>query len=580
MKWTTACPDWEKRIVEGRSLLPNPLFPDTAVEIMKVFDKLRIVDVVGSPEAGEVTLDWLRDFVMCVFGAYDQESGERLITEFFMLISKKNTKSTIAALIMLTLLVVNWRHDAELLIIAPTKEVANNCFGPAAAAVRADEELSEVLHVQDHIRTITHLGTNAKLKVVAAEANTVSGTKASIILVEELWLFGKQVNAENMLREATGGLVSRPEGCVIYLTTQSDEPPAGVFKQKLEYARDVRDGIIEDPRFLPLIYEFPRELIERKAYLDPDYFYITNPNLGASVNRNYLERELKKAQTDEGTLRGFLAKHLNVEIGMNLRGDRWPGADFWEGGKYSEPVTIDTLIDQCEVITVGIDGGGLDDLLGAAAIGRTKKEYDITVPAHYDKELGRVVPETTIRRKKWLLWNYAWGQPSVLTRRQEIASKLRDIERAGEMSLVDYVGQDVDELADVMQRLEESGLLFQCGLDPASVGGILDAILLKGVPEDKMVTVNQGWRLAGSIKATERRLAEGVLVHGGTSLMNWCVGNARVKVTGNAIVITKQVSGTAKIDPLMATFNAVALMALNPPSQYGTYNFDNMVIGG
>ena len=31
-------------------------------------------------------------------------------------------------------------------------------------------------------------------------------------------------------------------------------------------------------------------------------------------------------------------------------------------------------------------------------------------------------------------------------------------------------------------------------------------------------------------------------------------------------LITKQASGTAKIDPLMATFNAVSLISLNPQS--------------
>ena len=54
--------------------------------------------------------------------------------------------------------------------------------------------------------------------------------------------------------------------------------------------------------------------------------------------------------------------------------------------------------------------------------------------------------------------------------------------------------------------------------------------------------------------------------HAGRRLMAWAVSNARVEPKGNAIVITKQASGTEKIDPLMAAFNAIALMSTNPRS--------------
>jgi phage terminase large subunit-like protein len=46
--------------------------------------------------------------------------------------------------------------------------------------------------------------------------------------------------------------------------------------------------------------------------------------------------------------------------------------------------------------------------------------------------------------------------------------------------------------------------------------------------------------------------------------MSWCVGAAKVEPKGNALTITKQGSGAGKIDALMATFDAAALMATNP----------------
>ena len=76
--------------------------------------------------------------------------------------------------------------------------------------------------------------------------------------------------------------------------------------------------------------------------------------------------------------------------------------------------------------------------------------------------------------------------------------------------------------------------------------------------------MSQGWKLSGAIKTAERKLAEGSLIHSGQAIMAWAVGNAKVEPRGNAITITKAAAGTAKIDPLMATFNAVALLSNNP----------------
>jgi phage terminase large subunit-like protein len=546
--WTTECKDWAARIRARQTLIPlDPLFPEEAKSALEVFDSLRMVDAPGSPTMGEVSRPWVRDFVAAIFGAYDPTEGRRLIQEYFLLVSKKNGKSIDAAAIMLTATIRNWRNSGEFLILAPTIEIANNSFYPARDMVRADEELSDLLQVQDHYRTITHRTTGATLKVVAADSDTVGGKKGIGVFVDELWLFGKQPNAENMLREATGGLASRPEGFTIYSSTQSDAPPAGVFAQKLQYARGVRDGRIDDKRFLPVLYEFPEDMVKAGEHKDPKHFYITNPNLGASVDEEFLKRELTKAEeSGEESMRGFLAKHLNVEIGLALRSDRWAGADFWE--RAGEPgLTLDALMARCEVAVVGIDGGGLDDLLGLSVVGR---------------ERGT---------RLWLHWAHAWAHRIVLERRKDIAPRLLDFEKDGDLTIVESPGDDVTQIADIICRLRDAGLLPEkqaIGVDAAGIGDIVDELTApsRGIGMEEIVAISQGWKLNGAIKTTERKVAGGEFKHGGSRLMNWCVGNARVVPQGNAISITKAASGNAKIDPLMATFDANSLMALNPES--------------
>ena len=541
MEWTTSCPDWAERLKAGRSIIPPPIFEDQAAQALEIFKSLKIVDAPGSPTFGEACAQWVFDLVASIFGAYDANSGRRLITEWFVCLPKKNSKSTIAAGVMMTALILNWRMSAEYAILAPTIEVAGNSFAPSRDMVQKDDELDALMQVQTHVKTITHRETGATLKVVAADSNTVGGKKSVGTLVDELWLFGKQANAENMLREAIGGLASRPEGFVIYLTTQSDDPPAGVFRQKLQYARDVRDGKIIDPCFVPVIFEHPPEMVANKEHLLVENLAMVNPNLGYSVDRQFLEREYKKAKEGgEESFRGFLAKHGNVEIGMNLRSDRWAGADFWE--QQARPgITLDALIAESDVIDVGIDGGGLDDLLGLAVLGRVGD--------------------------KWKLWTKAYAHPSVIERRKSEASRFEDFARDGDLILVKRVGEDVEDVADVIAQIHDSGKLDQVGTDPAGLGGILEALESAGTPKEKIVGISQGWRLAGAIKTAERKLAEGVIEHSGSPMMAWCVGNARVEQRANSILITKQASGFAKIDPLMATLNAVSLMALNPASE-------------
>ncbi|NKI99598.1 terminase large subunit [Novosphingobium sp. SG707] len=572
-RWTTACPDWADRIVARQSLVScPPIFPDQAAEALGVFKSLQMTDLPMKrngkyPTMGEVCEPFVFDLVAALFGSQNPLTGESTIKEAMLLISKKNGKSTIAAGIMLTALILNWRHGAELLVLAPTIEIANNSFGPAAKMVRADPDLETMLHVKDNVRTIIHRETKAELKIVAADSGVVGGKKAGFVLVDELWLFGKKSGAEAMLEEATGGQAARPEGWTLYLTTHSDEPPAGVFKSKLAYFRDVRDGKIEDPSTLPMLYEWPEELIEAQAYLDPENFYVTNPNIGKSPTVAFIQRKIAQAERGEGTdgdttIQIVLAKYLNVEIGLRLRRDRWSGADDWLTAIDEELAQLDfagriqALIRRCEVIIGGVDGGGRDDLFGFAAVGR-------------ERETGN-----------WLGIGHAWAQKIALERRKKTAPTLLGFQADGDLTISDSGGDLVKDVASKAALIKASGLMpAQGGLaaDAWQMGPLTDALVAAGFdPGDEALqrmghirAIRQGVGLSSAILTLEFMLGDRRFLHDGSNMMAWCVSNALVKLRGSAVYVSKEESGAGKIDPFVALLNAAKVMEDGPVAEGG-----------
>jgi phage terminase large subunit-like protein len=72
LKWVFACPDWETRIRNGRSLIPDlPLNQREARRAVGIYNKLRIPDVAGTPSFGEAGADWFREIIAAIFGSYD-----------------------------------------------------------------------------------------------------------------------------------------------------------------------------------------------------------------------------------------------------------------------------------------------------------------------------------------------------------------------------------------------------------------------------------------------------------------------------------------------------------------------------
>lgn len=542
-----SCPDWEQRLREGRSLVPvlTNLDVEAAERAVKIFDKLKLYDVIGTPPMGEVAGEWWRDIMRAMFGSLDPETGIRRIRGLFCLVPKKNAKTTNAAGLMLTALIMNKRPSAEMLLTGPSQEISDKAFNTIRGMISNDAVLTARFHVANHTKTITDRRNEALLKVKTFDEDIVTGAVVTAAAIDEIHLLGRKPRASWIIQQLRGGMVTTPEAMFAMITTQSFEPPAGVFADELKIARAIRDGTVKGVDTLPVLYEFTEAQQKDRAFWEnPDNWPLVTPNLNRSIRIPRLVKDYEEAKLKgEKDVRVWASQHLNIEIGLALHSERWKGADHWEAAVDETLADLQTLLDRSEVVVMGGDGGGLDDLLGLAVLGREKET------------------------RRWLLWVHAWCHSSVLTLRQSEASRFEEFRRLGDLTIVDQLGDDLDEVTEITELVVASGKLPKekaVGVDPAGLGGLVDALEQGGITREQINGISQGWRLSGAIMTAERALADGTLWHGGQKIMNYCVGNAKVEPRGSAKLITKQGSGVGKIDPLMAAFDAVSLMSLNP----------------
>ena len=549
--WSFACPDWVERLKEGRSLVPDlPLYTSEADRAVAIFNKLRLPDVPGMPTMKEAAGDWFRHIVRALFGSVSPE-GVRHVPEVFALVPKKNSKTTGGAGIMITAMLVNKRPRAQFFLFGPTQDIADLAFQQASGMIEADPVLEKRFKVIEHRKAILDRRNKAMLRIMTFDMKVATGIKPAGVLIDEIHVMSSLSYASRVLGQIRGGLLANPEGFLIIITTQSDEPPSGVFRSELQYARSVRDGrVTENVRVLPVLYEFPEamQVDKEKPWQNPDNWHMVLPNLGLSITLPRLLADYSAAkEKGDAEERRWVSQHLNVEIGLASHTGGWRGADYWLE-QADATLTLDELLARSEVVTLGIDGGGLDDLFAVAACGREKPR-----------------PDGGLQR--WLLWCKAWVQSDVLELRQDIAAKLQDFAEDGDLVICEQVTDDLTGVADIVEQVFQAGLLPEqagVGLDPQGVAALVDEIAAREIPDGVAVAVTQGFRLSPAVWGMERKLKDGTMVHSGSRMMAWVLGNAKAEQRGNAVLITKQTAGKAKIDPLIAAFNAVTLMSRNP----------------
>jgi phage terminase large subunit-like protein len=252
---------------------------------------------------------WQAAIVGNLFGWIDATTGHRRYREGFVFVARKNGKSSWAAGISLYLLLCDGEPGAQVYSAAADQQQSALIFRHAMQMIAHQQRLLARTRIYRAFKSIEVPETGSIFRALTADAQTKHGLSVHGAVIDELHAHPTR-DLVDVLQTATG---ARRQPLTVHITT-SDYERVSICNEKYEYAKKVRERTIEDPSFLPVVYEAQ----PTDDWADPAVWRKANPNLGVSVKQDYLERECARAKESPAYLNTFLRLHLNIRTNADV----------------------------------------------------------------------------------------------------------------------------------------------------------------------------------------------------------------------------------------------------------------------
>ena len=259
---------------------------------------------------------WQKSLHANLFGWKKEGTEERRYRESFVYVPRGNAKTTNAATIVLSCMCLDKEPGAECYSAAAEREQARLCFECVEGMIRNRPELEELFQTFKY--SIVR-GDNS-YKAISADAKSKHGFNAHLVVNDELHAHKDGELTETLMTST----LKRSQPLVVHLTT-ADYDRVSICNQKYDYACKVRDGLILDPAFLPVIYEAD----ESDDWEDEATWEKANPNWSV-MDHEYFRRECKRAASDPAYRNTFKRLHLNLKTSSNVSAFDmvyWDGCD-------------------------------------------------------------------------------------------------------------------------------------------------------------------------------------------------------------------------------------------------------------
>jgi phage terminase large subunit-like protein len=222
-------------------------------------------------------------------------------------VPRGNGKTPLAAGIVLHGFYEDGEPGAQCYLAAGQREQAGILFRNARGMVEQDKELlarTTIYGGDQHRSLVLKDDPLSFCKVIPADAAGQHGGIPHISVIDELHV---QPGRELLdVFETAMAKKVRSQPLLVMITTSDYERPSAC-NEVYDYAAKVRDGTIDDPTFLPVIYELG---IDEDWRVEVNWAR-ANPNIDVSVSRESLRLAVKKAENDPGFENELRRLHFN-----------------------------------------------------------------------------------------------------------------------------------------------------------------------------------------------------------------------------------------------------------------------------
>lgn len=466
---------------------------------------------------------WQQAFVGNLFG-WKRPSGLRRYVEALLYVARKNGKTPLLAGIVDYVLFCDGEPGAQLYSAAAEREQAALIYRHASGMILRNPLLDECCKIYRTFKSIEHPATNSLYKALSADANTKHGLNVHLAAVDELHAHPNG----DLVDVLKTGTVNRREPLLIYITTADYARPS-VCNRTYQHAIRVRDGEVDDPGFLPCIYEAS----PKDDWTQIETWRQANPNLGVSVQEKWLARECLRAQEEPSYENTFKRLHLNI---ITEQAERWISLEKWQAcaGELDALALADSLAGQpCT--------GGLD----------VSATSDVTALVLWFPGAQALVP-------------FFWIPSSSAARREEHDRvPYRTWQRQGFMRMTEGNAVDQDRIRrDINGDIGKRFRLGSIGIDPWNATQLCMQLLGDGFD---MVEFRQGFgSLNEPSKEFEKRIVSQRLIHGNHPVLNWMAANVSVTHDAAGNIKPDKSKSTEKIDGIVAAIMAIGRSMAGP----------------